>query len=67
MLISRADLDPDVAYTIVSTLFQNADEISHAKAAELSLEFGASVTDVPLQPGRRPLLRRSRASSVPTA
>ena len=27
VLIGRADLDPDVAYTIVYTLFQNADKI----------------------------------------
>lgn len=61
MLIGRADLDPDVAYTIVYTLFQNADKISHAKAAELSLEFGASVTDVPYNEGAA-ATSRSRAS-----
>ena len=40
-----------MAYTIVYTLFQNADKISHVKASELDLEFGASVTDVPYNEG----------------
>ena len=51
VLIVADDLDPDVAYTIVYTLFQNADKISHAKAAEMSVEFGASITSVPYNEG----------------
>ena len=51
VLIGADDLDPDVAYTIVYTLFQNADKISHAKAAEMSVEFGASITSVPYNEG----------------
>ena len=66
VLIGRADLDPDVAYTIVYTLFQNADKISHAKAAELSLEFGASVTDVPYNEGAARYFEE-QGFTVPTA
>lgn len=51
VLIGAADLDPDVAYTIVYTLFQNSDKISHAKAKEMSVEFGASITGVPYNEG----------------
>lgn len=51
VLIGAADLDPDVAYTIVYTLFQNSDKISHNKASEMSVEFGASVTGVPYNEG----------------
>lgn len=66
VLIGRADLDPDVAYTIVYTLFQNADKISHAKAAELNLEFGASVTDVPYNEGAARYFEE-QGFTVPTA
>ena len=66
VLIGRADLDPDVAYTIVYTLFQNADKISHAKAAELSLEFGASITDVPYNEGAARYFEE-QGFTVPTA
>ena len=51
VLIGADDLDPDVAYTIVYTLFQNSDKISHAKASEMSVEFGASITSVPYNEG----------------
>ncbi|HIS44517.1 MAG TPA: TAXI family TRAP transporter solute-binding subunit [Candidatus Scatomorpha merdigallinarum] len=51
VLIGSADLDPDVAYTIVYTLFQNADKISHLKASELDIEFASSITDVPYNEG----------------
>ena len=51
VLIGADDLDPGVAYTIVYTLFQNAGNIVHNKAAELDLEFGASITSVPYNEG----------------
>jgi hypothetical protein len=52
-LICRADLDDDVAYTIVSTIYNNADAITelHAKGAELSLEFATDGIAVPFAPG----------------
>ena len=51
VLIGRDDLDPDVAYAIVYGLFENGANISHAKAAELDLEFASSITDVPYNEG----------------
>lgn len=51
MLIARADLDEDVAYTIVKTIFDNAGSIEHAKAAELSLEFATEGIAVPFNAG----------------
>ena len=51
VLIGRDDLDPDVAYAIVYGLFENGANISHAKSAELDLEFASSITDVPYNEG----------------
>lgn len=52
-LVGRADLDEDVAYTIVSTIFENTDAITelHAKGAELSVEFATDGIAVPFHAG----------------
>ena len=52
-LICRADLPDDVAYAIVSTIFDNTDDIAalHAKGAELSLEFATEGIAVPFAAG----------------
>lgn len=52
-LVCRADLDDDVAYTIVSTIYNNADAITalHAKGAELSLDFATDGIAVPFAKG----------------
>ena len=50
-LICRADLDDDVAYTIVSSIFDNAGSIAHAKSAELSLDFATDGIAVPFAKG----------------
>ena len=52
-LVCRADLSDDVAYTIVSTIFENADAITelHAKGEELSLEFATDGIAVPFAKG----------------
>ena len=50
-LVCRADLPDDVAYTIVSTIFNNASDIEHAKAAELSLDFATDGIAVPFAKG----------------
>lgn len=52
-LVCRADLDDDVAYTIVSTIYNNADAITalHAKGAELSLDFATDGIAVPFAAG----------------
>ena len=51
VLIARDDLDPDVAYAVVYSIFENAGSISHAKAEELDLEFASSIADVPYNEG----------------
>ena len=52
-LACRADLDEDVAYEIVSTIFENTEAITerHAKGAELSLEFATDGIAVPFHAG----------------
>ena len=52
-LVCRADLDDDVAYAIVSTIFNNTDDIAalHAKGAELSLDFATDGIAVPFAAG----------------
>ena len=52
-LVCRADLPDDVAYTIVSTIYNNAADITalHAKGAELSLEFATDGIAVPFAAG----------------
>ena len=52
-LVCRADLDDDVAYAIVSTIFSNTEAIAelHAKGAELSLEFATDGIAVPFAAG----------------
>ena len=52
-LVCRADLPDDVAYSIVSTIFDNADAIAalHAKGAELSLDFATDGIAVPFAAG----------------
>ncbi len=51
IVIARDDASEDDIYNFVSAIFDNIDELAHAKSAELSLEFAASVTDVPYHPG----------------
>ena len=52
-LVCRADLPDDVAYAIVSTIFNNVDAITaaHAKGAELSLDFATDGIAVPFAKG----------------
>ena len=52
-LAARADLDEDIAYAIVSQIFDNADAITelHAKGAELSPEFATEGIAVPFNAG----------------
>ncbi len=51
VIIARDDVSEDAVYAFVSDIFENADNLSHGKAAELSLDFATSVTDVPYHPG----------------
>lgn len=51
VILARNDVSDDDIYTFVSTIFENAGDIQHGKAAELDLSFAASITDVPYHPG----------------
>ena len=51
VVIARDDVSETDVYNFVSSIFENIDSLSHAKAEELDLEFAASVTDVPYHPG----------------
>ena len=53
VVIARDDVSEDDAYNFVSGVFDNLDAItaSHAKGAELNLDFAASVASVPYHPG----------------
>ena len=52
-LVAREDLDENVAYEIVSTIFENTDAITalHGKGAELSVEFATDGIAVPFNAG----------------
>ena len=53
VVLARDDISEDEIYTFVSTIFENTEDITsqHAKGAELSLEYAASMTSVPYHPG----------------
>lgn len=53
VVIARNDVSEDAVYNFVSSIFENLDEVTaaHAKGAECSVEFAASITDVPYHPG----------------
>ena len=53
VIIAADSVSEDAIYAMTSTIFENLSEISeqHAKGYEASLEFGASISDVPYHPG----------------
>ncbi len=51
VVIAKNDVPDAAIYNFVSAIFDNIDEIGHAKKSELSLEFASSITDVPYHPG----------------
>ena len=51
VVIARDDVAEDDIYNFVSDIYENAANLSHGKAAELDLDFAASVTAVPYHPG----------------
>ena len=67
VVIARDDVAEDDVYNFVSTVFESKDEItaSHAKGAELDLDFAASVTSVPYHPGAARYFRE-KGLEVPT-
>mgnify|MGYP004596923513 FL=1 len=53
VILARDDVAEQDVYNFVADIFDNAESLvsSHAKYAELSLEYGASITSVPYHPG----------------
>ena len=51
VVIARNDVSEAAIYNFVSAIFDNIDEIGHAKKSELSIDFASSITDVPYHPG----------------
>lgn len=53
VIIARNDVSEDAVYNFVSSVFDNLESIgeAHAKGKECSLEFAASITDVPYHAG----------------
>ena len=51
VVIARNDVSEAAIYNFVSAIFNNINDIGHAKKAELSLDFASSITNVPYHPG----------------
>ena len=51
VIIAREDCPEEDIYNVISGIYNDVDGLSHAKKEELSLEFAASVTDVPYHAG----------------
>ena len=64
VIASDSANDEDV-YNFISAVFNNLDAIAHEKIKEVSLDFAASVTDIPYHPGAARYFRE-RGLTVPT-
>ena len=53
VILARDDVSEDAIYALVADIFDNAASLTdtHAKYAEISTEYGASITSVPYHPG----------------
>ncbi len=51
VVIAADDVSDADVYNFLYGVFENLDNLAHDKAKELSLDFAASVTDVPYHPG----------------
>lgn len=53
VVLAQNDVSEDAVYALCKDIFDNAANLteSHAKYAEIDLEFGASITAVPYHPG----------------
>ena len=53
VILARDDVSEDAIYALVADIFDNAASLTdtHAKYAEISPEYGASITSVPYHPG----------------
>lgn len=53
VVLASNDVSEDAVYNFLTATFNDLDDLTkaHAKGAELSIEFAASITDVPYHPG----------------
>ena len=51
VVIASDSASDDDVYNFISAIFNNLDILAHDKTKEVSLDFAASVTDVPYHPG----------------
>ena len=51
VVLAADNVADEAVYAFVSDIFENVDGLSHAKAAELSLETATNITSVPYHPG----------------
>lgn len=66
VIIVDNDISEDAVYDFVSTIFENLGSLTHAKADECSVEFAASITDVPYHAGAAKYFAE-KGFEVPTA
>ena len=65
VVIARDSASEEDIYNFISAVFDNLNIIDHNKTKEVSLDFAASVTDVPYHPGAARYFRE-RGLTVPT-
>ena len=65
VMIARDSASDNDVYNFISAVFDNLDILAHDKTKEVSLDFAASVTDVPYHPGAARYFRE-RSINVPT-
>ena len=65
VVIASDSASEEDVYNFISAVFDNLNTISHAKAKEVSVDFAASVTDVPYHPGAARYFRE-KGLTVPT-
>ena len=65
VLIASNNASDDDVYNFISAVFNNLDSFTHDKAKEVSLDFAATVTDVPYHPGAARYFTE-RGLTVPT-
>lgn len=51
VIIASDSVSDDDVYNFISAIFNNLDTLDHNKAKEMSLDFAASITDIPYHPG----------------
>lgn len=68
VILASNDVSEDAIYAFVADIFNNYQSLTanHAKYAELSLEYAASITSVPYHPGAAKYFAE-KGITVPTA